>query len=55
MENQHPPLEVVTRSSVNGDMLAVAFSAEGRHLNSHLAVEILGGDGIGLEHLLGVP
>ena len=33
-------------------MLAVAFSAEGRHLNSHLAVEILGGDGIGLEHLL---
>ncbi len=44
-------LQVVAPGSPDGDVLAVAFATDGRNLYSHLAIEILGGDGIGLEHL----
>ena len=43
-------LQVVAPGAPDGDVLAIAVTTHGRNLDSHLAIEILGGDGIGLEH-----
>ena len=44
-------LQVVAPGSTDGDALAVSFAAMLRNLYCHLAIQILGGDGVGLQHL----
>ena len=44
-------LQVVAPGSTDGDALAVSFAAMLRNLYCHLAIQILGSDGVGLQHL----
>ena len=43
--------QIVARRTVDGDHLAIAFSALGRNLDGALTIEILSGERVGLEHL----
>ena len=44
-------LQVVAPGSTDGDVFAISFAAMLRNLYCHLAIQILGSDGVGLQHL----